>query len=463
MGYESLSTIIVLVIAVIVIAVWLPARTVNGMKRAAEHRQDRYSPSLRIVQAEDGRRFGDVKPRDVKGAVMPGSTTSAKLTPAHIAHVRELRKQSIKRRQILVGVLLAVTVLVLVLAFALHFSPLFALIPFALTVVVLALGANAARHAREWEHKVRRYEQSRKRAARQLTQREQQSKAQVAAAADSAEVSPSPAQEAHDASDSVSTEVMEQRQIRRALRAAEIEQAKAKALREAAAKAQAESEAAKNDQSTAEAQDATVADAQESANTTASGANTAAQSVQSASDQSAARVKPSLTVRDERDQEAADATSELVTVKPAHALDVFDMATSQDLISFSLGEPRNEGNAPESLEIKSTRQVAKAEPVEPEAQQQLIDEARAVKAADDAEAAAKEAAKGGAKAEAQAEASVQTADSEDNQGQQDASKTAAEAQESFREREEHAEVEAPAATSESLSAGLDSILARRGN
>ena len=41
---------------------------------------------------------------------------------------------------------------------------------------------------------------------------------------------------------------------------------------------------------------------------------------------------------------------------------------SQDLISFSLGAPRDgadvEVDAPESMEIKSTKQVAKAVPVE---------------------------------------------------------------------------------------------------
>ncbi|MBT1163495.1 magnesium transporter [Bifidobacterium felsineum] len=421
MGYESLSTIIVLVIAVIVIAVWLPARTANGMKRAAEHRQDRYSPSLRIVQAEDGRRFGDVKPREAKGAAMPASTTSAKLTPAHIAHVRELRKQSIRRRQILVGSLLAVTVLVLVLAFALHFSPLFALIPFALTVVVLALGANAARHAREWEQKVQRYERARKRAA-QLAKRQQKAAAVTNETADkNAQIATS---SADAATEEASTEVMESRQIRRALRAAEIEQAKAKAAREAAA-----------------------------------GDNAAEAKSDAAAEGQQAKVEPSLTVRDERDNEteAADATSELASVKPARALDVFDMATSQDLISFSLGEPRNEGNAPESLEIKSTRQVSKAEPVEPEVAEKLIDEARAVKAADDAQAAAS-----GKSVEVDsvaANTNAEKADAADNADDI----AAQEPQESFREREEHAEVEAPAATSDSLSVGLDSILARRGN
>lgn len=99
MGYESLSTVVVLVIVIIAIAVWLPARTANGMKRAAEHRQDRYSPSLRIVEAEDGRRFGDIRAVSGERQAMPASTQSARLTTEHIAHIRELRRESIRRRQ----------------------------------------------------------------------------------------------------------------------------------------------------------------------------------------------------------------------------------------------------------------------------------------------------------------------------------------------------------------------------
>ncbi len=53
MGYESLSTVVVLVIVAIIIVVWLPVRTANGMKRVDEHRQDRYSPSLHIVACRE--------------------------------------------------------------------------------------------------------------------------------------------------------------------------------------------------------------------------------------------------------------------------------------------------------------------------------------------------------------------------------------------------------------------------
>lgn len=383
MGYESLSTVVVLVIVIIAIAVWLPARTANGMKRAAEHRQDRYSPSLRIVEAEDGRRFGDIEPYQAKGAAMPASTQSARLTTEHIAHIRELRRESIRRRQILVASLLAVAIVVFALAFIVHYSPLFALIPLALTAAVLAMGANAARQARQWERRVSRYEQK-KTSATPTRQGQIDSPAKNHAAESAA-----PAVQTSRADDAA-TEVMEQRQIRRVLHDAEVEQAKAKVLREAQAKADREAAAPQ------------------------------------AADHSEAET-PSLTVRDERDAHdsvADDATSELASVQPARALDVFDMATSQDLISFSLGADHAEDNAPESLEIKSTRQVSKATPAEPEMVNKLIDEAKAVKAQADHSAAQPE---------------------------------------SFHEHEERAEVQAPVATSESLSVGLDSILARRGN
>lgn len=431
MGYESLSTVVVLVIVAIIIVVWLPVRTANGMKRVDEHRQDRYSPSLHIVDAENGRRFGDIKPHKAKGAAMPASTPSARLTSEHIAHVRELRRAAIRRRQILAVCLLAITVLVFAVSFPLHFSPLLALIPFVLLLLVLVLGANASRQARQWERKVVRYERahsgtgwSKKPSAESKDSKRVNKAEPVAAVTAPAE---KPAEQIEDAA----TEVMEQRQIRRALRDAEIEQAKAKALRQSAA------------------------ETSESSATPDASVRTD-KSIES--DKSVApRVEPSLTVRDERDERddaaaAADATSELVSVRPARALDVFDMSTSQDLISFTLGGEHNADNAPESLEIKSTRQVSKAEPVEPAVAEKLIDEARAVKAADDAKAVS-------------AGNAVDTEPEQRDDADTDADDEAANAAQraAFHESEERADVEAPAATTDSLGAGLDSILARRGN
>ena len=478
MGYESLSTVVVLVIVAIIIVVWLPVRTANGMKRVDEHRQDRYSPSLHIVDAENGRRFGDIKPHKAKGAAMPASTPSARLTPEHIAHVRELRRAAIRRRQILAVCLLAITVLVFAVSFPLHFSPLLALIPFVLLLLVLVLGANASRQARQWERKVVRYERTHsgtgwsKKPSAESKDSKRVNKAEPVAAITA------PAEQIEDAV----TEVMEQRQIRCALRDAEIEQAKAKALRQSAAAYQAAGEHAKQPDKSDTAQSAAdtpaaepsamvdeSADRKSAAETSESSAapDASARTDKSTkSDKSVApRVEPSLTVRDERDERddaAADATSELASVRPARALDVFDMATSQDLISFTLGGEHNADNAPESLEIKSTRQVSKAEPVEPAVAEKLIDEARAVKAADDAKAAdAGKAVSAGNAVDTESE----QRDDADTNAATDADDEAANAAQraAFHESEERADVEAPAATTDSLGAGLDSILARRGN
>ena len=482
MGYESLSTVVVLVIVAIIIVVWLPVRTANGMKRVDEHRQDRYSPSLHIVDAENGRRFGDIKPHKAKGAAMPASTPSARLTSEHIAHVRELRRAAIRRRQILAVCLLAITVLVFAVSFPLHFSPLLALIPFVLLLLVLVLGANASRQARQWERKVVRYERAHsgtgwsKKPSAESKDSKRVNKAEPVAAVTA------PAKELSEHVEDAATEVMEQRQIRRALRDAEIEQAKAKALRQSAAAYQAAEEHAKQSEKSDIAQSAAdkpaaepsamvdeSADRKSAAETSESSATPDAsvrtdKSIES--DKSVApRVKPSLTVRDERDERddaaaaaAADATSELVSVRPARALDVFDMSTSQDLISFTLGGEHNADNAPESLEIKSTRQVSKAEPVEPAVAEKLIDEARAVKAADDAKAvdAGKAVSAGNA-----VDTEPERRDDADTDADDEAANAAQRA--AFHESEERADVEAPAATTDSLGAGLDSILARRGN
>lgn len=478
MGYESLSTVVVLVIVAIIIVVWLPVRTANGMKRVDEHRQDRYSPSLHIVDAENGRRFGDIKPHKAKGAAMPASTPSARLTPEHIAHVRELRRAAIRRRQILAVCLLAITVLVFAVSFPLHFSPLLALIPFVLLLLLLVLGANASRQARQWERKVVRYERTHsgtgwsKKPSAESKDSKRVNKAEPVAAVTA------PAEQIEDAV----TEVMEQRQIRCALRDAEIEQAKAKALRQSAAAYQAAGEHAKQTDKSDTAQSAAdkpaaepsamvdeSADRKSAAETSESSAapDASARTDKSTkSDKSVApRVEPSLTVRDERDERddaAADATSELASVRPARALDVFDMATSQDLISFTLGGEHNADNAPESLEIKSTRQVSKAEPVEPAVAEKLIDEARAVKAADDAKAADAGKAVGAGNA---VDTESEQRDDADTNVATDAGDEAANAAQraAFHESEERADVEAPAATTDSLGAGLDSILARRGN
>lgn len=139
MGYESLSTVVVLAIVVILMLIWLPRRTIKGMKRVIEHREDRFSPSLHLVDADSGTRFSDETVAAAKGVLMQSTEAHKGATSEErIAEIRALRHAAVRRRRAIAVSLLTITVVVLVCAFALHFSPLFALIPAALLAAVLA-------------------------------------------------------------------------------------------------------------------------------------------------------------------------------------------------------------------------------------------------------------------------------------------------------------------------------------
>ncbi|WP_370737542.1 magnesium transporter [Bifidobacterium lemurum] len=316
---------------------------------------------------------------------MQAETSQVRLSDEHIARVRGLRRAAARRRRILVLSLAAVTVLVLVLAIVLRFSPLFALIPAALLAGALALGVNAAKQAREWERKVR------------LAKRSQARNGQAVKAPARPVAGDTLADEVVVEGGEAATDVMEQREVRRVLRQAQIAKAQAMALREAADAAEAD-EGFSHD----------VQDRQGAA-------------VDSAmSDEAVASADSPAQMREQEQEPQDDHTTQLDRIRPSQALDAFEMAVSQDLISFSLGSPRNTAEErtaePQSLEIKSMRQVAKAEPVGEATAELISEQARKV-------------------------------------AEQDAA--------SFHAREERTDIDPPAATSDSLGAGLESILSRR--
>lgn len=388
MGYESLSTVVVLAIVVILMAVWLPRRTVKGMKRVIEHREDRFSPSLHLVDADSGTRFSDETVAEAKGAIMQSTEThKGAMSEERIAHVRALRHAAVRRRRIIVVSLLVITVVVLICAFTLHFSPLFALIPAVLLAVVLALGVRAAKQAVAWEQKVARYRSKmKKRAAeRKRAQEEQATRVRLHA------------QELDEArkvaEDQMRTDVVPAGEIRQAI-------ARGKADRDAAVLKRKEEAASKEQPQSAEASLATT------------GADSAKEA--------------GLSIHDERDD---DGGAESVSVRG-----------TQDLISFSLGAPRDgveaAQDAPESMEIKSTKQVAKAVPVAASSAkvEPLIVPSDAMSSMDADEAAAR------------VEEGVHL-ENVDAPG--------------FHDAEVRADVDAPDATSDSLGTGLEAILARR--
>lgn len=390
MGYESLSTVVVLAIVVILMLIWLPRRTIKGMKRVIEHREDRFSPSLHLVDADSGTRFSDETVAAAKGVLMQSTEAHKGATSEErIAEIRALRHAAVRRRRAIAVSLLTITVVVLVCAFALHFSPLFALIPAALLAAVLALGVRASKQAVAWERKVARYHAKvKKRAAaeRKRAQAEQAERARLRAQelAEARKV----------ADEQLKTDVVPEGEIRQAI-------ARGKADRDAAVKRRKEETqtAEKAVDQTAERADAAPADVKE----------------------------VGLSIHDERDNMAEEAKT--VAVK-----------STQDLISFSLGAPRDgadvEVDAPESMEIKSTKQVAKAVPVETPSDEAepLIPPSDAIGSMDADEAAAR------------VDEGVHLREV-DVPG--------------FHDAEVRADVEAPDVTSDSLGTGLEAILARR--
>lgn len=398
MGYESLSTVVVLAIVVILMVGWLPRRTVKGMKRVIEHREDRFSPSLHLVDADSGTRFSDVSTPQAKGAIMQSSEAQGgRMSEEHIAQVRTLRRAAIRRRRIIVVALAVTTIAVIVAAVALHFSAWFALIPAVMLVAVMALGVRAAKQARDWEQKVARYRSrmrkqaaaERERARAEQAERRRLHDAELAEARRIAEAQ-------------VPTDVMPEGEIRQAVERGKADRDRAlnKRKQEAAAKAEVAPEATPD------------------------------------------RRNAGLSTHDERDKQQD--TAEHAEDKPVSKEISVPDQSSQDLISFSLGAPRNgvevRQAVPESMEIKSTRQVAKAippvrpveqaEPVEP-----LIVPSDAMSDMDEDESGAR------------VEAGVQLNEV---------------SVKDFHDTEVSAEVTAPDATSDSLGTGLEAILARRG-
>ncbi|WEV67805.1 hypothetical protein OZX72_02065 [Bifidobacterium sp. ESL0769] len=410
-----MSGVVVLVILVILILGWLPRRTADSMKRVVEHREDKYSPSLHLVDADSGTRFSDRRQPSAKGIVMQSERKNITASPAgapvarptkamkeraRVAHIRKLRREAARRRAMISAALLVVTVVVFAVSFPLKFSALFALIPATLLAVVVALGVRTANHARAWEHdlKVKR--------AAQAKAHKAQGKSSAVANGQVANSSNSSAQVAAQysatplSSDEQPTGLMAEREIQKAVEQSRAEKERIEIRRAAQSQAEARQKKAKLQ---AVKKDADVAAASSQAVNVAGSAKSVSQTkrpaeqgkAQSASARkpnphaanaaASAKKKTSKSANNRRQNATAagsgkmntvntaakkqriepnDATNELQQVHPAQALDVVDLAPNQDLISFSLGAPRNgvevRNEEPKSLEIKSTRQVAKA-------------------------------------------------------------------------------------------------------
>lgn len=545
MDYAWVSGVVVLVILVILLLGWLPRRTVDSMKKVVEHREDKYSPSLHLVDAESGTRFSDERQSSAKGIVMQSErkgivaspsgasvarTAKAMKERARVARIRRLRREAARRRAIVSAALLLVTIVVLAVSFPLRFSPLFALIPAVLLALVVALGVRTANHARAWERDLKV-----KRAAQAKAGQSQRGRSAAVANGQTAKTDNRVANEDSMkpvSSDEQPTGLMAEQEIAKAVKQTRAEKerienrrskSKAESVQSVAASesrtknedtvkaSKSTGKAAKGETKSDNAMKSSKAKNQsavqpespsvsvrhskpKTADASVSAKNTGKTSkpANRRQDDAAANAHASgkADYRSKKQQvEPSDATNELKRVHPAQALDVVDLAPNQDLISFSLGAPRNgvdvKSEEPESLEIKSTRQVAKAEAMEKGS-------------ADSSSSASKQAKESSAQAsenkpDGSARALSATSVSETGHAQEQASKlismknrkraraasrrghTLAQRNgkkqgektgytndpEKFHASEVSADTEAPAKSSDSLGTGLEKILERR--
>ncbi|MDO4913822.1 MAG: hypothetical protein Q3961_04655 [Bifidobacteriaceae bacterium] len=400
----SLSTLVILAIVVLALTVWVPRKTANSMKKVVEHREDRVSTSLHLIDAHSGMQYSDGYVPNLKGAFMQAESNNGdKELVQRIIRVRTLRKQAVRRRQILSLTLLALTVAMIIASFVVHIHIAFALIPATLLVVLVACGVRASAAARAWEQKTAKLLREKNISALQVANETVQLEQKSAIQLKKSDVNSDEVQQenkrvnSHDevhyephfvaaatediedmVQDGAPTDVLDKREIRVALHKTIL--AKKAALQ----KEQHNEEVVKSEE-------------QHNAEVVESAVNTSSTEVNS------------------------DATAELQQIRPAKNLDVFDMAApSQDLISFSFGEDRSGQEIaveePESLEIKSMKQVAKAQDLE-ETEADLIKDSDEV-----------------------------------DEGAQD---------EAFRDSENNAQIEAPEQTDDSLGADLEAVLQRR--
>ena len=430
MDYNSVSSIVLLALVVIGILGWLPRRTFKSMDKVAEHRRDRFSPSLHLIKADDAKRFSDGRITVLKGVSMKQvGDRSATLSRGRISEIRRMRREAAARRRILVLVLLVGVVAVLVAAFTLDFSPFYALIPTVLLLTVLALGARASRHARAWEQRIalaaanENTAEPHKRGTVSVrhealgrppagSSKKKPTHEPHASSAPSSETPSAPPAELESAPESVDrsthdletpTHEMERREIRRA-------------LHDASEHDKTRSRAHKPKSST---QPALPAHKEESTSTNNKAGDGKSSSHHAAKEQPAVSNVASYEVH-------SDSTTQLSRVKAARALDAFDLAAAQpELISFSLdgsrGSQGEQNHSPQSLEIKSMRQVAKAVPEQSaehlEEEMPKSDASQAHDAVDDVQA--------------------------------------------FHDDEQQSDVDVPKATDDSLGTSIASILARR--
>lgn len=485
---ESVTGIVLWAVLAIVLLGWVPAKASRSMAKADEHRADRFSTSMHIVNLDDATRPGD----DAYGARAMNKTYGAdaraqleretrmqsqntarlaKLTDERIREIRSLRRAGIRRRRFIVIALMLVSAITFGVSFAVPYAHAWTLVPLVLLVVVLLAGVRAGRQAREWEANLARVRAERRKQAeareQSITSGSRDGASRGAARDGGRDVD---AGAAHENRDAIPTEPLSMEELKQVLRQRAAEQARQEArrkqqevqeqeaLRAQAAKArqkaarEAQERKRLEERRAREAADRAVA--QGAAQEPEAGPHVAV--AQDAQDVRNARIDGragKTVVRPRRvgaDMEQI-ADPDPLYAEMASAPKANTISSVPELISFSLGQARNKVVEPTpepeplSAPIKSVRQVAVAvekESVEPPAES-MVDGVPVSALRGDADAASPEV------AEASGNADAGSAHSERPK------LVLVDGRRAFDE------VEPPAESSDSLGLDVDSVIARR--
>lgn len=149
MDFQSLSGIVIAVIALIVLVGFVPWWTMRSLKNATRHAQDKYSASLHVVKESGSKRpqKGSSRSRKDENALY--------LSDDYVQKMRQNRKREIKIRQVLVALSLLSLVVTAVCAWYFSISFMYLLIPLGLLGIILGLGVYRSEQARVWEARVK--------------------------------------------------------------------------------------------------------------------------------------------------------------------------------------------------------------------------------------------------------------------------------------------------------------------
>ncbi|TCD53716.1 hypothetical protein EJ419_07035 [Alloscardovia theropitheci] len=147
MDIQSLSGIVVITLALIIVVGIIPTKTVKSLNNATRHSEDKYSASLHVIGEPDEHLHGDAQ----KKSMYSDKQEAQRFSKKNVERLRNKRRAGVKRRRILVFSMFIVTCVVALAAYLYNFSYWFTLIPASIVIFLLMGGVVQSYRVRQWE------------------------------------------------------------------------------------------------------------------------------------------------------------------------------------------------------------------------------------------------------------------------------------------------------------------------